>query len=47
MSMPSPTNPTPRWVWFLLAGWLVYTFAALAWFILNDPALMGSICWAR
>jgi hypothetical protein len=40
-------SPTPTWVWGLLLAWLVYTFAALGWYVLNDPALMGSICRTR
>jgi hypothetical protein len=40
-------STAPHWVWWLLLAWLVYTFAALGWYVLNDPALMGSICRTR
>jgi hypothetical protein len=46
-SLNTPTStakPLPRWVWLLLLAWLVYTFTAMGWFVLNDPAFMGSLC---
>lgn len=43
----SLNGATPHWVWWLLLAWLVYTFSALGWYVLNDPALMGSICRTR
>jgi hypothetical protein len=41
---PPIVKPNPRWVWLLLLGWLVYTFAAMGWYVLNDPVFMGSFC---
>ncbi|PIT82051.1 hypothetical protein B9Z40_10770 [Limnohabitans sp. 15K] len=32
------------WVWLLLGAWLVYSFGTLAWYLMNDPAFMASIC---
>jgi uncharacterized membrane protein len=46
-SLNTPTStakPLPRWVWLLLLAWLVYTFTAMGWFVLNEPAFMGSLC---
>jgi hypothetical protein len=31
----------------LLLCWLMYSFATLAWYLLNDPAFMGAICRER
>ena len=38
------TEPArPRWVWWMLLLWLVYSLALLAWHVLSDPVLFG-IC---
>ena len=39
-----PPNTLSRWVWVLLGCWLAYSFGTLAWYLLNDPAFMASIC---
>jgi CHASE2 domain-containing sensor protein len=33
-----------RWIWLIMCCWLAYTFSTLAWYLLNDPAFMASIC---
>jgi hypothetical protein len=44
------TSPPPTaaasWVWLLLGCWLAYSFGTLAWYLLNDPVFMASICKA-
>jgi hypothetical protein len=44
----TPSSPlstaAPSWVWLLLGCWLVYSFGTLAWYLMNDPAFMASIC---
>lgn len=42
-SSPVSTRLTP-WAWVLLGGWLAYSFGTLAWYLINDPAFMASIC---
>ena len=48
--MPVTTTPAakpirPRWVWWLLALWLVYSLGLLAWHVLQNPGLYD-ICRA-
>jgi hypothetical protein len=31
-------------IWVLMGCWLVYSFGTLAWYLMNDPAFMASIC---
>ena len=48
LNQPTPSLHTPsRWVWCVLVCWLVYSFGTLAWYLLNDPAFMASICIER
>jgi len=35
-----------RWSWALLALWLAYSVAVLAWHVLSDPVLFG-VCRTR
>lgn len=41
---PSPHTLRSKWVWLFLFSWLAYSFGTLAWYLLNDPAFMASIC---
>ncbi|WP_322992377.1 hypothetical protein [Limnohabitans sp.] len=42
--LPFLTRAPKPMVWLLLGCWLVYSFGTLAWYLLNDPAFMASIC---
>jgi hypothetical protein len=45
VSSNTSSHATPtRWVWVVLCCWLAYSFGTLAWYLLNDPAFMASIC---
>lgn len=35
-----------RWIWALLALWLAYSVAVLAWHVLSDPVLFA-VCRTR
>jgi hypothetical protein len=44
----STAQPANRFaVWILLAGWLIYSAAALGWNLAHDPLLSIYICRAR
>ena len=44
LHLPFLTRAPKPMVWLLLGCWLVYSFGTLAWYLLNDPAFMASIC---
>lgn len=44
---PLASATTQRWVWLLLVCWLGYSFTTMGWYLMNDPAFLGTICSER
>jgi hypothetical protein len=42
--LPPLSHARQPMIWVLMGCWLVYSFATLAWYLMNDPAFMASIC---
>jgi hypothetical protein len=40
----TPRGRSPRSAWLLLGLWLLYSLGAMAWYLMNDPAWMASLC---